>query len=59
MYEFAFHQPTTVRAATAALAKAEEPKLLAGGQTLIPTLKQRLASPKNVIDLSKVEWGHH
>lgn len=55
MYAFDFHQPTSVRSVTAALAKAEEPKLLAGGQTLIPTLKQRLASPKNIIDLGKVD----
>lgn len=55
MYSFNYHQPTTIRAATSALAKAEEAKLLAGGQTLIPTLKQRLASPKNIVDLGKVE----
>jgi carbon-monoxide dehydrogenase medium subunit len=30
-------------------------KLLAGGQTLIPTMKQRLAQPENVIDLGGIE----
>lgn len=55
MYAFNYHRPTTVRAVTTALAKAEDAKLLAGGQTLIPTLKQRLASPANIVDLGKVE----
>ena len=37
--------PTTVRQAARLLAKTEDAKLLAGGQTLIPTMKQRLAKP--------------
>jgi carbon-monoxide dehydrogenase medium subunit len=37
------------------LTKLEDAKLLAGGQTLIPVMKQRLASPANVIDLNVVE----
>jgi carbon-monoxide dehydrogenase medium subunit len=44
-----------VRQAASLLAKHEEAKLLAGGHTLIPTMKLRLAGPKNLIDLSKVE----
>lgn len=52
MYPFKYHKASTVRGAVALLRKAEEPKLLAGGQTLIPTMKQRLASPKNLIDLA-------
>ena len=44
MYAFEFVRPTTVEEAVAALA-AEEAQALGGGQTLIPTLKQRLASP--------------
>jgi carbon-monoxide dehydrogenase medium subunit len=55
MYAFSFHRPSTLRQAASLLAKSEDPKLLAGGQTLIPTMKQRLASPANVIDLSLVE----
>jgi aerobic carbon-monoxide dehydrogenase medium subunit len=51
MYAFDYHRPSTLRQAATMLGKADEPKLLAGGQTLIPTLKNRLASPKNVIDL--------
>ena len=36
------------------LGKLEEAKLLAGGQTLIPTMKLRLASPNNIIDLNAI-----
>jgi carbon-monoxide dehydrogenase medium subunit len=53
MYNFDFHRPTDLKA-VASLLKQEDAKLLAGGQTLIPTLKQRLAAPKHVIDLSGV-----
>ena len=52
MYPFKYHKAATVRGAVSLLKKAEDPKLLAGGQTLIPTMKQRLASPKNLIDLA-------
>jgi carbon-monoxide dehydrogenase medium subunit len=55
MYAFTQHRPTTVRQAASLLAKQEEAKLLAGGHTLIPTMKLRLAGPKHLIDLSKVE----
>jgi carbon-monoxide dehydrogenase medium subunit len=55
MYAFTYHRPATVRQATSLLGKLEEPKLLAGGQTLLPTMKQRLASPSNLIDLSGIE----
>jgi carbon-monoxide dehydrogenase medium subunit len=52
MYAFTYHRPPTVRAAAALLQKESEAKLLAGGHTLLPTLKQRLASPSHLIDLS-------
>src|SRR5262245_55225488 len=55
MYAFKFHQPTTVRQAAGLLAREEEAKLLAGGHTLIPTMKLRLAGPKHIIDMSKIE----
>ena len=55
MYAFNQHRPTTVRQAANLLGKQEEAKLLAGGHTLIPTMKLRLAGPKNIIDLSTVE----
>ena len=55
MYAFTQHRPTTVRQAASLLAKQEEAKLVAGGHTLIPTMKLRLAGPKHLVDLSKVE----
>jgi aerobic carbon-monoxide dehydrogenase medium subunit len=55
MYAFTQHRPATVRQAASLLTKQEEAKLLAGGHTLIPTMKLRLAGPKNLVDLSKVE----
>jgi carbon-monoxide dehydrogenase medium subunit len=55
MYAFKFHRPTTVRQAAGLLTRQEEAKLLAGGHTLIPTMKLRLAGPKNIIDMSKIE----
>lgn len=55
MYPFKYQKAASVRGAVAMLRKAEEPKLLAGGQTLLPTMKQRLASPKTLIDLGGAE----
>ena len=37
MYEFAYHRPATIDEAVAALEAAGDGKLLAGGQTLIPS----------------------
>ena len=51
MYEFNVQKPGSVGDAIAALKAADDGKFLAGGQTLIPTLKQRLAAPSDVIDL--------
>ena len=54
MYEFAYHKPGSLADAAAALNSAADGKLMAGGQTLIPTLKQRLAQPSDVIDLGGI-----
>src|SRR5258708_13884597 len=55
MYNFTYHRASGLRQATNMLGKFEEAKLLAGGQTLLPTMKQRLASPSDIIDLNKIE----
>jgi carbon-monoxide dehydrogenase medium subunit len=55
MYAFTYLRPTTVRQAANLLAKHEEAKLLAGGHTLIPTMKLRLAGPPQIVDMSKIE----
>ncbi len=51
MYEFNVHKPGSVADAVSALKGADDGKFMAGGMTLIPTLKQRLASPSDVVDL--------
>ncbi|RZI39725.1 carbon monoxide dehydrogenase, partial [Herbaspirillum sp. HC18] len=55
MYEFKYHRPGTVRQAANLLVKNEDAKLVAGGHTLIPVMKQRLASPPHLVDLSHIE----
>jgi carbon-monoxide dehydrogenase medium subunit len=55
MYQFAYHRPTTLADAEKLFSGADDPKFLGGGQTLIPTLKQRLASPSDVIDLGALK----
>ncbi len=55
MHNFAYHRATTIDEAASLLGKSEEARLLAGGQTLIPTLKQRLLAPSDVIDISAIE----
>src|SRR5579883_2505437 len=55
MYSFTFHRPQTLRQAVSLLSKNEDAKLLAGGHTLLPTMKLRLAKPSQLIDLSLVE----
>jgi carbon-monoxide dehydrogenase medium subunit len=55
MYAFNFHRPTTLRQAVNLLAKSDDPKLLAGGHSLVPVMKLRLAAPATIIDLSQVK----
>jgi carbon-monoxide dehydrogenase medium subunit len=55
MYNFTFHRPETLRQAVNLLSKNEDAKLLAGGHTLLPTMKLRLAGPPHLIDLSRIE----
>ena len=54
MYNFEYQQPKSVADAAKALGGKQDAKLMAGGMTLIPTLKQRLAKPSDVIDLGKI-----
>jgi len=55
MYAFTFHRPQTVRQAAGLLGKNEDAKLLAGGQTLLPTMKLRLAGPPQIVDMTLIE----
>ena len=52
MYDFNYHRPKKLDEAATTLSSAEDGKLVAGGMTLIPTLKQRLAQPSDLVDLA-------
>ena len=54
MENFSYHTPSSVADAAKLLEGAEDAKLIAGGMTLLPTLKQRLAAPSDLIDLASV-----
>ena len=55
MYETTYHRASSVDEAAAMFAKGSEPKYLAGGQTLLPVMKQRLAAPSDVIDIARIK----
>ena len=53
---FAYHAPTTVREASQALSRYRgDAKLLAGGHSLIPMMKLRIASPQAIVDLRNID----
>jgi len=55
MYQFEYQKPGSLADAAALLSKNADAKLLAGGQTLIASMKLRLASPPVLVDLSAVK----
>src|ERR1700739_2600332 len=52
---FSYHDPRTVEEAVGLLARLDNAKLLAGGQSLMPMLNMRFVLPDHVIDLNRVE----
>ncbi|MEO9824755.1 MAG: xanthine dehydrogenase family protein subunit M [Paracoccaceae bacterium] len=54
MYDTNYHKAESVDQAKALLAGGEDAQLLAGGQTLIPTMKARLAAPSDLVDISGI-----
>jgi aerobic carbon-monoxide dehydrogenase medium subunit len=54
MYNFTYHKPTSIADALKLLGSSEDAKIVSGGMTLIPTLKQRLARPSDLIDLNAI-----
>lgn len=54
MRDFAYHRPAALADAVALLAEDEGAMLLAGGQTLLPTMKQGLNQPSALVDLSAI-----
>jgi aerobic carbon-monoxide dehydrogenase medium subunit len=55
MYRFRHHRPGSIDEAVRIFGECEDPAWLSGGMTLIPTMKQRLASPTDLVDLSRVD----
>ncbi|GGJ79971.1 FAD binding domain-containing protein [Deinococcus aquiradiocola] len=53
--DFDYHRATSVQNALELLAANDGAKLLAGGHSLVPSMKLRLASPTALIDISQVE----
>lgn len=52
---FSYHAPTSISDATALLAQyGDNAKILSGGQSLIPLMKLRLASPEHLIDINRI-----
>jgi aerobic carbon-monoxide dehydrogenase medium subunit len=54
MYQFNYHKPQSIAEARSLYESAEDGLYLAGGHTLIPSMKQRLSAPSDVIDLSGI-----
>lgn len=55
MYNINYHRASSVEDAVKTMSIAEDAKFVSGGQTLIPTMKQRLAAPSDLIDLRHVD----
>ena len=55
MYQTTYHRASSIDEAASLFTKGKEAKYLAGGMTLIPVMKQRLASPSEVIDLGRIK----
>lgn len=58
MYETNYHRPSDIDEAVRLFSNAEDPQFLSGGQTLLPTMKQRLAAPSDVIDIKQIASLH-
>jgi len=54
MQEVQYHRPSSLAEAVKMLSDAADGRYLSGGQTLIPTMKHRLATPSDLIDLSRL-----
>ena len=52
MYAFTFEAPSSTAAAADLIAQGG--KLLAGGQSLLPSMRLRLANPEKIIDLNSI-----
>jgi carbon-monoxide dehydrogenase medium subunit len=55
MYDFNYHRPASLDEARKILGANEEAKVIAGGMTLLPTMKMRLARPSDLVDLAGIQ----
>jgi len=55
MYETTYHRAKSVSDAASKLGAADDGKYISGGQTLLPTMKARLAAPSDLVDLTTIE----
>ncbi|ABE62277.1 Carbon-monoxide dehydrogenase [Nitrobacter hamburgensis X14] len=55
MYQTTYHRPASIDEAVSLFAKGSDATYLAGGHTLLPVMKQRLAAPSDVIDLARIK----
>jgi len=55
MYKFKYQHPGSVDEAIALFKAGDDPKFVAGGMTLLPTMKMRLAQPSDLIDLNRID----
>jgi len=54
MYETKYHKAQSIEAALAGFAAGDDPAYVSGGQTLLPTMKARLAAPSDLVDLTAI-----
>lgn len=54
MYEFNYHRPSSLDEVGRILGSSPGASLLAGGQSLLPSMKQRLAEPSDLVDLGRI-----
>jgi len=54
MYAFAYHRPESLDDARRLYGDGDDPRYVAGGHTLLPSMKLRLAAPSDLIDLGGI-----
>ena len=55
MYSFNYHKPTSTKNSIELFKKSEFPIYIAGGMTMIPSMKQKLSTPTDIIDLQQID----
>ena len=54
MYKFKYHKPSSLEESINLFKEAEFPKYLSGGMSLIPSMKQLISSPTDLIDIQNI-----